>query len=230
MTALTAARVAELFEACDGGTTPVEGLRVEHFRADRIAEHRDEIAAMLNALPDGFHADKGGGMSFLNACVDRTGRQWCDTHATVGMLVALGIATGMLAFAAPRSMWRVLPGGMPYLVVDTATPPGVRDNRPDPPVTINLRIEADRDGWEETAARIEQTLTDDAAVTWWSSAYGPTAIPHPNPATGDGGPVDLLRTRLRAAVGSGDATDDHEQGRRHGLTDALAILDATLTT
>lgn len=123
MTALTAARVAELYEDCEGGTTPVEGLRVEHFHADRVASHRDEIAAMLNALPDDFHADKGGGMSFLNACVDRTGRQWCDTHAHVGMLVALGIATGMLTFATPRSMWRVLPGGVPYFTIDTMSHP-----------------------------------------------------------------------------------------------------------
>ncbi|AXV10144.1 hypothetical protein DVS28_b0374 (plasmid) [Euzebya pacifica] len=122
MTALTAARVAELFNDCEGGTTPVEGLRLDHFHDDRVAEHRNEIAAMLNELPDDFHAAGGGGWSFLNACTDRNGRQWCDTHATVGMLLALGIAAGMVTFALPRPMWHVLPGGMPYLIINTDAP------------------------------------------------------------------------------------------------------------
>lgn len=226
MTALTAARVSEIFEDCDGGTTPVEGIRVEHFRADRVEAHRAEIAAMLDELPEAFRADNDGGMSFLTACMDRNGRQWCDSQATVAMLVALGVATGMLSFAAPREAWPILPGGMPYLIVDTAG--AATQDPPEPPVTINLRIETGRNGWQETAARLEQALTRDPAVTWWSSAYGPAVIPHTNPDTGSDGPVGLLRSRLRTAAGDGDATDDHERGRQQGLTEALALLDATL--
>lgn len=124
MTALAAERVVELFDACEGGTTPVESLRVVYVRDDRVAKNRDEIAAMLAELPDEFHADRGGGWSFLNACVDRTGRQWCSAHATVGMLVTLGIAAGMVTFNAPRPMWNTLPGGMPYFTVDTSRADG----------------------------------------------------------------------------------------------------------
>jgi len=29
----------------------------------------------------------------------------------------LGIASGKLSYLMPREMWKVLPGGMPYLVV-----------------------------------------------------------------------------------------------------------------
>jgi len=57
-------------------------------------------------------------MSFLNMCIDKNGNQWADLHRTMDELVALGIATGKLSFLIPREMWSILPGGMPYLIVN----------------------------------------------------------------------------------------------------------------
>jgi hypothetical protein len=34
-------------------------------------------------------------------------------------LCILGLATNMMRWCAPRNLWAILPGGMPYLVVDT---------------------------------------------------------------------------------------------------------------
>ena len=32
----------------------------------------------LNQLPDSFKAEGGGGMSFINMCIDKNGKQWTD--------------------------------------------------------------------------------------------------------------------------------------------------------
>lgn len=88
------------------------------FNPSKIAEHKEEIRALLNEMPDEFHKEKGGGMSFLNLCMDRHGEQWAE-HPTMDSLIALGIAAGMAEFPLPREMWSILPGGVPYVTFDT---------------------------------------------------------------------------------------------------------------
>jgi len=72
---------------------------------------------MLNQLPDDFKKSGGGGMSFLNICIDKEGNHWTDLHQTMDELVTMGIACQKAAFLMPREMWSVLPGGMPYVVL-----------------------------------------------------------------------------------------------------------------
>jgi len=88
------------------------------FNPERLKSNESLIGELLNELPNEFQKNGGGGMSFLNMCNDKNGNQWADMHTTVDQLVALGIATGKLSFLMPKEMWRVLPGGMPYLVVN----------------------------------------------------------------------------------------------------------------
>lgn len=88
------------------------------FNPERLKESEPAIIEMLNDLPDEFKKTGGGGMSFLNMCNDKEGNQWADLHKTMDELVALGNATGKLSFLMPKEMWDVLPGGMPYLVVN----------------------------------------------------------------------------------------------------------------
>jgi len=88
------------------------------FNPERLKESEPAIIEMLNDLPDEFKKTGGGGMSFLNMCNDKEGNQWADLHKTMDELVALGNATGKLSFLMPKGMWNVLPGGMPYLVVN----------------------------------------------------------------------------------------------------------------
>lgn len=83
---------------------------------ERLEGHRSEVEAMLNDLPDAFMENSGGGMSFLNACMDKRGRQWGE-HACIDALVALGLGLGVVSFCLPRNLWSMLPGGMPYFVV-----------------------------------------------------------------------------------------------------------------
>lgn len=82
-----------------------------------------EIARILAQLPDAFFPKEvpggGGGHSFLAACEDRDGRHWGE-HMHIDGLLALGLAANMVHFCAPRDIWSILPGGMPYFVVSPA--------------------------------------------------------------------------------------------------------------
>lgn len=87
------------------------------FHPDRLKTNTGNIEAMLGYLPDSFKSIGGGGMSFLNMCNDKNGRQWADLHQTMDQLVCLGNAIGKMKFLMPRDMWFSMPGGMPYIVV-----------------------------------------------------------------------------------------------------------------
>lgn len=96
-----------------------EGITIKTgFHPDRLTNHKQEIEEMLQDLPDEFHLSKGGGMSFLNACTDKYGNQWTGFHRTMEQLFLLGMAIKKVECLMPRELWPVLPGGMPYYVVN----------------------------------------------------------------------------------------------------------------
>lgn len=96
----------------------VEGVRMNPaFSLKKLAQHENEISEMLEQLPDKFHKGKGDGWTYLNLCMDKSGKQWADFHTVCDMLVCLGLATGQLSFPMPRDLWNLFPGGMPYVVV-----------------------------------------------------------------------------------------------------------------
>lgn len=125
MSCLTPQAVEVLFGACHEplGTAGGDVVEVDTvagptwLKNAAVREHRDEIAWLLAELPDEFMASKGGGWSFLNACIDRHGDPWTGMQMTVAKLFALGEAAGLVVCQMPREMWDVLPGGMPYYVV-----------------------------------------------------------------------------------------------------------------
>jgi hypothetical protein len=87
------------------------------FHPERLAKNTPAIVGMLMQLPDDFMQTKGGGMSFINACVDKNGNQWTGMHRIMEELFIMGIATGKVSECMPREMWGLLPGGMPYYMV-----------------------------------------------------------------------------------------------------------------
>jgi len=91
------------------------------FHKERLEYHRDEIKELLLELPDSFMKSKGGGMSFLNAHVDKHGNPW-GQHVEMEALFVLGMAVGLVKNPMPESMRKemasILPGGVPYYVVD----------------------------------------------------------------------------------------------------------------
>ena len=124
---LTAKNVEEIFMDClfDEDTEEnrkkmiaVEGI-LSNFglNPDAVEKHEKDIASMLKQLPVQFQAKTGDGWSFLNACDRADGKQWTGLHRTMEQLIVLGIASKWVKFSMPRSMWKALPGGMPYFMV-----------------------------------------------------------------------------------------------------------------
>jgi hypothetical protein len=126
---ISAEKIQEIFFKCllteeeidKNGKPLIEVIKVEGiinsfgFHPERVEEHKDEIISFLEELPDNFKSSKGGGWSFLNACMDKDGNQWGE-HQNMEQLFSLGIAIGKAKFLMPREMWSVMPGGVPYLV------------------------------------------------------------------------------------------------------------------
>jgi len=102
------------------GIIPVKGVVGGFaFIKTKLEAKREDVRSMLADLPDDFHEDKGGGMSFLNACMTRDGEHWGE-QPTVSELLCLGMGLGIAKILMPREMWDVLPGGVPYFSVKVA--------------------------------------------------------------------------------------------------------------
>lgn len=119
---LTARRVHEVFNDClysktsDRSIPPKtgDGIMMETaFGQDRLADNAVAIDYLLDELPEVFKE----GMSFLQMCFDKRGRQWGE-HQNCDELLMLGLARGRLSYLLPRTMWKALPGGMPYIILD----------------------------------------------------------------------------------------------------------------
>jgi len=110
-----------LFEDGEEGTEKaimVKGITATFgFNPDRIKENESDIYDMLKQLPDSFQKDNDGGMSFLNACNNKDGRQWTGIHIIMEQLIVLGLGCEKAGYCTPPEYWPALPGGMPYIVV-----------------------------------------------------------------------------------------------------------------
>ncbi len=99
------------------GLKPVRGVVGGFcFVKTKLEEKREDVRSMLSKLPKDFHKDKGGGWTFLNACMTASGEQWGD-HRNIEELLCLGIGLGLAEFQLPREAWKALPDGMPYFSV-----------------------------------------------------------------------------------------------------------------
>lgn len=112
----------EEVEACNGKPEKLvkaDGVMTSMgFHPERLESHRTEVADMLSELPPEFmHDNPSGGWSFLQACMTKDGEQWAE-HRNIDELLLLGLGLDLVRFILPRDMWRILPGGMPYFVVN----------------------------------------------------------------------------------------------------------------
>ena len=122
---LTAKNVNTILMDClyDDGEDTSNHIKVEAVKLklglnpERVEKHKAEIEAMLNQLPKEFKKEIGGGYSFLNACLTGEGEQWGE-HSNIEELVCLGLAINKVQFSLPKDMWSIMPGGMPYFVVN----------------------------------------------------------------------------------------------------------------
>ena len=101
------------------GTVLVHGITFKCFFDKSVIEKHDkEIKDMLNELPESFQLNGGGGYSFQQACYDKHGYHWGEHH-DMQILFMLGMAADYVRCLLPRSLWGILPGGVPYYVIDT---------------------------------------------------------------------------------------------------------------
>lgn len=125
---LTAKNVIDVYDAClykkdesRENMLMIQGIVETHrfdFNPVRLKENEEKIHQLLLQLPQEFQKSKGFGGSFLNACMDKDGNQWADLHLTMEILFMLGIATGKAKYIVQRDLWKALPGGMPFFMVE----------------------------------------------------------------------------------------------------------------
>lgn len=105
-------------QAQSDDTMLVEGIINDYLLVkSKLQENKKNIESMLKQLPDDFMQSKGGGMSFLNACMRADGEQWTGLHMVQENLFVLGIGVDAVVMPTPKRMWNILPGGMPYYTV-----------------------------------------------------------------------------------------------------------------
>jgi hypothetical protein len=87
----------------------VDGItRTWGLHPERLESHKEDVASMLDALPEGFRS----GWSFLNVCQRADGVQWGE-HKQCEALMVLGKGLGLVT-QINDLMGMKLPGGVPY--------------------------------------------------------------------------------------------------------------------
>lgn len=120
---LTATNVDQIFKYClsledKENLVTVDGVRIKaNLDPFKLKEKEADIISMLSHLPDDFKQSIGGGMSFLNMCVDDKEKQWTGEHLIVDQLFLLGNAINKAKFLMPRENWDMFIAGMPYIVI-----------------------------------------------------------------------------------------------------------------
>lgn len=105
----------KFFKAEDAIT--VDGLAGKvTFCKEKVEGHKTEIEEMLMQLPKQFKKSMGGA-SFLLACNTESGNQWGE-HVDMNYLMCLGLSINKVSYLLPREMWRIYPGGMPFIIID----------------------------------------------------------------------------------------------------------------
>lgn len=113
-TNVNAAFMACLFQEGENTDDHVVGSGVltnVGFHPARLEAHRDVVVAMIQQLDSTFI---NNGMSMLKMCHTSGGEQWGE-HRNADQLICLGAALGIMEFPIDREMWKMLPGGLPYV-------------------------------------------------------------------------------------------------------------------
>lgn len=104
------------------GGKPVDGLEYVlcsgivnsiGFHKERLQSHKKDIKSFLNNLNPKFSE----GLSFIEMPMDKDGNQWGEQRSAE-QLMLLGYGLGYVSYPLPRNLWRVLPGGVPFVVID----------------------------------------------------------------------------------------------------------------
>lgn len=188
---LTAAAVHETVKKClftdeefIGGKPPERAVIIDAivhqfgFDPDRVAEQKSTIAELLANLEDSFFTGRGGGMSFLQACMTRTGEHWGE-HRDMAALFALGQAAGFVKCREMAAMGR---------------PPAVDMG----PLTRYCPLEATRDCLRLISWPDADELIFGTSIGFWQGFDGS------GPDLWDDEPLYAMGARFRERVLAGD--------------------------
>lgn len=96
----------------------VEGvMRTFGLDSTKLEKHRPDVVDWLSQLDDSFMRSRGGGMSLMNMVADKEGSLWAEQYGADELFV-LASGLGLAEYLLPRDMWAILPGSMPYIVVN----------------------------------------------------------------------------------------------------------------
>ncbi len=99
-------------EAPTAEFTYVEGIaRSFVFCTERLRANKDKIAKLVDNLQIGDIPE-----SFVNLCVTKNGHMWTGDQGMMEVLMALGIACGLIEYAQPREKWNELFGAVPTVI------------------------------------------------------------------------------------------------------------------
>ena len=99
-TALTSAKVQDLFNACkmiagesETSYTLTPGITMDvRFNKERITDSRATIASFLSQLPPGFRESQGPGWTFAMGNITSRGKKWTKDMNDVEMLFLLEVS------------------------------------------------------------------------------------------------------------------------------------------
>lgn len=96
----------------------VEGITINvGFHPFRLKEKLEDIRSLVSELPDIFMNDGGGGHTFLHLVTNKAGNVWANQQKAQELLL-LGLASKLISYCMQREFWKLLPGGVPFIVVD----------------------------------------------------------------------------------------------------------------
>ena len=126
---LTAENVSKVFFGCmykeeikdvqdiPHGSIVVEGIKsTVVFDPAKVKSNREDIKDLLTQIHDDFSSKEAGGTSFMNLPANKDGGTWGE-QMNAEQLMLIGIAAGYMRYLVPPDGWKILPGGMPYLIV-----------------------------------------------------------------------------------------------------------------
>lgn len=123
-------------EAPADGSSPPDAVRVDGivfdygFNPERLADTREDLLAMFAEIDPRYFNENG--FSFLFLGFDKDEKEWTSTSMTEGTahgfkyvesFLCLALAQGLAKYTFPRALWRLLPGGAPFVELSRTTFP-----------------------------------------------------------------------------------------------------------
>lgn len=91
--------------------TYVDGISHQFvLNTKKVNENKEKIAKLIDLLPVSRIPQ-----TFVNLCIDKSGRLWTGDQSVMELLMVLGLACGIIEYTCPREDWKNMIGGVPVI-------------------------------------------------------------------------------------------------------------------